>query len=208
MTDYQKETKEVQAEDAILDDAEVNAGGDEAKPTYEQLLLTLQDAQAKADEHWNQLLFTKAEMENTRRRIEREADNARKYALEKFVNELLPVKDGLDLGFAAAGEPGADLAQVREGLALTMNMMGIALEKFGVKEINPQGEKFNPERHQAMSMQIVPNAAPNTVVAVYQKGYTLNDRLVRPAMVVVAGPGSGVQAGTEPPATSPFDEMA
>lgn len=208
MTDQNKETTNVQAEDAILEDAEVNARENESKPTYEQLQLTLQDAQAKADEHWNQLLLTKAEMENTRRRVEREADNARKYALEKFVNELLPIKDSLDLGFAAAGEPGADLAKVREGLALTMNMMGSALEKFGVKEINPQGEKFNPERHQAMSMQVVPNAAPNTVVAVYQKGYALNDRLVRPAMVVVAGPGSGTQAGTEPPAASQLDEMA
>lgn len=208
MTDQNKETTNVQAEDAILEDAEAKAGEVENKPTYEQLHLTLQDAQAKADEHWNQLLLVKAEMENTRRRVEREADNARKYALEKFVNELLPVKDSLDLGFAAAGEPGADLAKVREGLALTMNMMGSALEKFGVKEINPQGEKFNPERHQAMSMQVVPNAAPNTVVAVYQKGYALNDRLVRPAMVVVAGPGSGTQAGTEPPAASQLDEMA
>jgi molecular chaperone GrpE len=208
MTDKQKETTEVQAEDSILEDAETNTGEAQAKPSYEQLLLTVQDAQAKADEHWNQLLLTRAEMENTRRRVEREADNARKYALEKFVNELLPVKDSLDLGFAAAGEPGADLAKVREGLALTMSMMGSALEKFGVKEINAQGEKFNPERHQAMSMQVVPTAAPNTVVAVYQKGYALNDRLVRPAMVVVAGPGSGTQAGTEPPATSPFDEMA
>lgn len=209
MTDQQKETMEVQAEETIQETAGNKAADAETKPTYEQLLLTLQDAQAKADEHWNQLLRTKAEMENTRRRVERDVENAHKYALEKFVNELLPVKDSLELGLTAASDQGADLDKVREGLALTGKMMASALEKFGVKEINPQGEKFNPDWHQAMSMQVVPDAAPNTVVAVYQKGYALNERLVRPAMVVVAAPGSGSQGGAEPPASSSkVDELA
>ena len=155
--------------------------------SHEQLLLTLQDAKAKADQHWNQLLLARAELENNRRRNEREVENAHKYALEKFVRELLPVKDSLELGLAAALGEGTELEKLREGMALTLKMLASAMEKFGVSEVDPKGEKFNPERHQAMAMQQSDTAEPNTVMTVYQKGYLLNDRLIRPAMVVVAG---------------------
>jgi molecular chaperone GrpE len=154
--------------------------------SHEQLLLTLQDAKDKADQHWNQLLLARAEAENSRRRSERDVENAHKYALEKFVRELLPVKDSLELGLAATGE-GAEFEKLREGMELTLKMLGAALEKFGVAEVNPKGERFNPERHQAMAMQDSPAAEPNTVLTVYQKGYLLNERLIRPAMVVVSG---------------------
>ena len=154
--------------------------------SHEQLLLTLQDAQAKADQYWNQLLLARAEMENSRRRSERDVESAHKYALEKFVRELLPVKDSLELGLAAATGEGAELDKLREGMELTLKMLGAALEKFGVKEVNPKGEKFNPERHQAMAMQESAASEPNTVLTVYQKGYLLNERLIRPAMVVVS----------------------
>ena len=154
--------------------------------SHEQLLLTLQDAKAKADQHWNQLLLARAELENNRRRNEREVENAHKYALEKFVRELLPVKDSLELGMAAALGEGTELEKLREGMELTLKMLAGAMEKFGVSEVDPKGEKFNPERHQAMAVQETPKAEPNTVLTVYQKGYLLNDRLIRPAMVVVS----------------------
>jgi molecular chaperone GrpE len=154
--------------------------------SHEQLMLTLQDAQAKADQHWNQLLLARAELDNTRRRSERDVENAHKYALEKFVRELLPVKDSLELGLAAALGEGSELEKLREGMELTLKMLSAAMEKFGVSEVDPKGAKFDPERHQAMAMQESPTAEPNTVMTVYQKGYLLNDRLIRPAMVVVA----------------------
>jgi molecular chaperone GrpE len=154
--------------------------------SHEQLLLTLQDAKAKADQHWNQLLLARAELDNNRRRNERDVENAHKFALEKFVRELLPVKDSLELGLAAAAGEGTELEKLREGMELTLKMLAAAMEKFGVSEVDPAGEKFNPERHQAMAMQESPTAEANTVLTVYQKGYLLNDRLIRPAMVVVS----------------------
>jgi len=162
--------------------------GDEAEEelSHEQLLLTLQDARAKADQHWNQLLLARAELDNTRRRNERDVENAHKFALEKFVRELLPVKDSLELGLAAAAGETPEFEKLREGMDLTLKMLAAAMEKFGVSEVDPQGEKFDPERHQAMAMQESPTAEPNTVLTVYQKGYLLNDRLIRPAMVVVS----------------------
>jgi molecular chaperone GrpE len=159
-------------------------GGEEL--SHEQLLLTLQDAKAKADQHWNQLLLARAELDNTRRRNERELENAHKFALEKFVRELLPVKDSLELGLAAAAGETPELEKLREGMELTLKMLATAMEKFGVSEVDPQGEKFDPERHQAMAMQESTTAEPNSVLTVYQKGYLLNERLIRPAMVVVA----------------------
>ena len=173
---------------------QADAQRQEGKPageelSHEQLLLTLEDAQAKADQYWNQLLLARAEVENSRRRSERDVESAHKFALEKFVRELLPVKDSLELGLAAAGE-GAEFEKLREGMELTLKMLGAALEKFGVAEVNPKGQRFNPELHQAMAMQESPAAEPNTVLTVYQKGYLLNDRLIRPAMVVVSGPGA------------------
>lgn len=154
--------------------------------SHEQLLLTLEDVKAKADQYWNQLLLARAETENSRRRSERDVESAHKYALEKFVRELLPVKDSLELGMAAAVGEGVAFDKLREGMELTLKMLGAALEKFGVEEVDPKGEKFNPERHQAMAMQESLTAEPNTVLTVYQKGYVLNERLIRPAMVVVS----------------------
>lgn len=177
--------------------AEANSG---EQLSHEQLMLTLQDAQAKADQHWNQLLLARAELENVRRRAERDIEGAHKYALERFVNELLPVKDSLELGLAAAGE-GGDVIKLREGMELTLKMLSTALEKFGVKTIDPKGERFNPDLHQAMAMQEIRDVEPNVVLTVYQKGYTLNDRLIRPAMVVVSRPIAGS------PTTSSVNEV-
>ncbi len=149
-----------------------------------ELSQALEAARAKAEENWDLALRTKAEMENLRKRTERELENAHKYALEKFAGELLAVRDSLEMGVQAAGD--AEAAQLKEGSELTLKMLTQVMEKFGIQAVDPAGEKFDPELHQAMSMQETADVAPNTVVAVMQKGYTLNDRLLRPAMVMVA----------------------
>jgi molecular chaperone GrpE len=132
------------------------------------------------------LLRMQAELENLRKRSARDVDKARKFALERFVAELLPVKDSMELGIAACDNDGADLTSLREGVELTHKMLGAAIEKFGVTELDPVGEAFNPEFHQAMSMHESDGLEPGRVVMVVQKGYTLNERLVRPAMVIVS----------------------
>lgn len=178
------------------DEAPKGDEGRGAGTSTEELQLTLQDAQAKADEYWNQLLRAKAEITNLQRRAERDLENAHKFGLEKLVRELLPVVDSLELGLSAAQEDNADPEKLREGMELTLKMLSSATGKFGVKPVDPaRGEKFNPELHQAMSVQETPDVGPNTVVTVYQKGYTLNDRLIRPAMVVVSGSGGGEPGG-------------
>jgi len=146
----------------------------------------LQAALAKAQENWDKAMRAAAEQENIRRRAERDLENAHKYALERFMQELLPIKDSLEMGIQAATGVDTDVAKLREGSELTLKMLTTALEKFGVKEIDPLGHPFDPEHHQAMAMLESPEHAPNTVVSVMQKGYKLNDRLVRPAMVAVS----------------------
>ena len=167
----------------------VNTDASQEAPSHEELTLLLEDARAKADEHWDQVLRTNAELENLRRRARQDVENAHKYALEKFARELLPVKDSLEMGLAAAdseSDPAEAVKQLREGTELTLKMLSAAMEKAGITEIDPVGEAFDPDLHQAMSMQESEEYAPNTVMAVMQKGYRLHDRLIRPAMVVVS----------------------
>ena len=167
--------------------ATANTSADQVTLTpAEELAERLQAAEQKAADNWDQLLRTRAEMENLRRRTQRDLENAHKYALEKFVTELLPVKDSLEMGLDAAKQDNAAIEKLCEGTELTLNMLVNALGKFNVVEINPRGEKFNPEQHQAMAMQPSADMEPNTVMVVMQKGYMLNDRLMRPAMVMVS----------------------
>ena len=154
--------------------------------TEQELQQQLEAAEAKAAESIDQLLRTKADMENLRRRTQRDLENAHKFALEKFAQELLSVKDSLELGLQAASQEGADVEKLREGTELTSNMLSNVFEKFNLVEINPINEPFDAELHQAMTMQENADLEPNTVMAVMQKGYMLNDRLIRPAMVVVS----------------------
>ncbi|NOZ36518.1 MAG: nucleotide exchange factor GrpE [Gammaproteobacteria bacterium] len=154
---------------------------------------SLQQAEANLVEAQDQILRLKAEMENLRRRSAREVENAHKYALERFVQELLPVIDSLEMGRDAAMGEGATLEKLQEGTDLTLKMLLSTIEKFGIKAVHPQGEAFDPELHQAMSMQESAEHAPNTVMNVMQKGYLLNDRLVRPAMVVVSRAGEDAE---------------
>ncbi len=188
MADKQSESTE-QKEDTINETETQEAAVTEpeaAGDAHAELTALLEDARAKADDHWNQLLRTRADMENLRRRAERDVENAHKYALERFVQELLPIRDSMELGLAAVSGDVPELAKFREGSELTLKMLDAALEKFGVQELNPVGEKFDPERHQAMSMQESADLEPNTVMAVVQKGFMLNERLIRPAMVIVS----------------------
>jgi len=156
---------------------------DEATPA--ELAEQLAAAEAKANDHWERLLLMQADMENQRKRAQKDVSNAKKFALEGVVNELLPVRDSLEMGIQAAQDD-AGVEQIIEGSELTLKMLTQAFEKYNIVEINPVDEKFNPEFHQAMSMQKIDGKEPNTVASVLQKGYTLNDRLIRPALVMVA----------------------
>jgi molecular chaperone GrpE len=143
----------------------------------------LAEAQAKADENWERYLRALAEVENVRKRAGRDVENAHKFALERFAKELLGVKDTLEMGLAVEG---ASVESLLEGSNATLKMLASTLERFGIVEVDPAGEPFDPEFHEAISMQPAKDAEPGSVVAVVQKGYTLNGRLLRPAMVIVA----------------------
>lgn len=157
--------------------------------TVEELTAELEAARAKADENWDLLLRARAETENLRRRQAAELEKAHKYALDGFVRELLQVRDSLELGHDAAQEADADIGKLREGTELTLKLLSDVMAKFGVESVEPLSQPFNPELHQAMTMQPRSDVPPNTVVAVLQKGYTLNGRLVRPALVMVSSAG-------------------
>ncbi|MFP4138008.1 MAG: nucleotide exchange factor GrpE [Halomonas sp.] len=157
-------------------------GGD--NPEVEVLAAKVEELEQSLAEAKDQAMRTAAEAQNVRRRAEQEAEKARKFALEKFVKELLPVVDSLEKALEAMGEEASEAH--REGVAMTLKMQLDVLGKFGVEVVEPAGEPFDPQYHEAMAM--VPNAElePNTVMEVIQKGYLLNGRLVRPAMVVVS----------------------
>ena len=174
------------ADSADSSAADATSAASNADRSPEELQLLLEDARAKADEHWEMVIRARAESDNLKKRHSRELENAHKYAIDKFVNELLPVRDSMELGLSAASEETADIAKLVEGTELTLKLLSDVMAKFGIEEINPEGEPFNPEYHQAMAMQPTNDVEPNTVITVVQKGYTLNDRLVRPAMVMVS----------------------
>lgn len=168
--------------------AEAQSEGEPTESTAEQdvekMLADLADAK-------DQVLRTQAEMQNLRRRLERDVENAHKYALEKFVGELLPVVDNLERAIQAIDDTNDEFKAVGEGIELTLKSFHDVLGRFKVDAVDPKGEPFDPELHQAMSMLELQEVQPNTVVDVFQKGYTLNGRLVRPAMVVVAKAAAG-----------------
>ncbi len=171
-------------DEAKLEDAHKNEEKLESpEKNADSLEAQLEQAQAKASENWDQFIRTKAEMDNLRRRNVKDLENAHKFGIEKFVNELLPVVDSMVLGLTVED---ASAESLREGMELTMNMLGKMLEKLGIEEIDPLNEKFDAARHQAMTMQPSDEVEPNTVLAVMQKGYSLNERLIRPAMVIVS----------------------
>ncbi|MEX0384623.1 nucleotide exchange factor GrpE [Spiribacter pallidus] len=152
----------------------------------ETLRNALSEAEARAEENWNQFLRARAEMENQRRRAEKDVASARQQSLEKLAGELLAVKDSLEMGVQAARSESADVEKLAEGSELTLRMFEQALDKFNIEAVSPQGERFDPAVHEAMAAQESSEAEPNTVLSVVQKGYRLGERLLRPAMVIVA----------------------
>lgn len=172
--------------------AETQAGP-AAAPDAEAEIMALREQLAAAEDR---ALRVQAEAQNMIRRAERDVENARKFALERFVGALLPVIDNLERAQAAMGDPTEATRPLLEGVQLTHRSFIDVMQKFDVVAVDPVGESFNPDLHQAMSMVEAPDAAPNSVVAVMQKGYTLNGRLVRPAMVVVAKAASASHVDT------------
>lgn len=169
----------------------INEGTDEQQAVIAELQAALDKAEATVVEQRDSVLRAKAEMENARRRADGEVEKARKFALERFAGELLPVADNLERALQMADANNEALKPMMEGVDITLKSFVSTIEKFGLKVINPQGEAFNPELHQAMSMQESTEVAPNTVMAVMQKGYEINGRLLRPAMVMVSRAAEG-----------------
>jgi molecular chaperone GrpE len=161
------------------DQLPVDDAGTAASPDQQ-----LADLKTLADENWDKYLRAVAELDNVRKRAQRDIDNARKFALERFAGELLAVRDSLELGLTAAEN--ADVAALREGSEATLKLLTSAMQQFGIAEIDPLGEPFDPQVHEAMTVQPSAEAEPGSVLTVFQKGYSLNGRLLRPARVVVA----------------------
>ena len=154
--------------------------------SIESLKQQLEVAQIKAQESFDGLLRSKAEAENVRRRAKIDIENAHKYGSEKFARELLNVLDGLERGLEVTEGDSEQVKSIREGMELTYKMFLDVFDKFGIKMINPAGEPFNPNQHEALTMQESADVAPNTVLTVVQRGFTIYDRVLRPARVVVA----------------------
>jgi molecular chaperone GrpE len=151
----------------------------------------LLDAQARAQEHWNSYLRAVAETENVRKRALRDVESASRYAIERFAGDLLEARDSLELGLAVG--PGADPARLFEGMEATLRLVDRAFVKAGLQVVDPAGQPFNPELHEAIATQPTAAHPPGTVLTVVQKGYVLNGRLLRPARVLVS-------RETDPPA--------
>ncbi len=186
----------VTAEGGVADSKEIPR--EEAKgPPLEQ---QLQEALAAAKENLDKFLRAKAETENIRRRAQIDVADAHKYAIERFAGELLAVRDSLELAKTVDLKDSKVVEQVLEGLDLTLKLMDAAFQKFALTVIDPQGQKFDPEKHQAMTLMETDTVPPNHVVKVVQKGYLLNNRLLRPAMVIVAK-AKAQGAGEQPTAS-------
>ena len=151
----------------------------EVMPSLEEML---REAERKAQEHYDAWMYAKAEGENIRRRAADDVIKAQKFAVERFSNEMLAVKDSLEAGLAVTTE---NVESFKSGMELTLKQLASVFEKFNIAEINPLGEKLDPHKHQAIGM-VDSDQPANTVVSVMQKGYTLNDRVLRPALVMVA----------------------
>jgi molecular chaperone GrpE len=151
----------------------------------ERLQQELQASEERAKNHWEQYLRALADVDNVRKRAAKDLESTRQFAVEKFAQDLMAVKDSLELGIASAGK--SDAASLLEGQSATLRLLAKAFEKAQIEEINPEGAAFNPELHEAMMMQ-PSDAPPDMVLSVIQKGYQVNGRLLRPARVIVSAP--------------------
>ena len=167
-------------EQAVTDEVNEQVENADVEPEVSEL----EQAQVKADENWERYLRTAAELENVRKRAARDVENAHRFALERFSKELLAVRDSLEMGLAAVDR--ANVESLIEGSEATLKILGSTMQQFGIEVVDPGGEPFDPEFHEAISMQPSDDVEPGSVVTVVQKGYSLNGRLLRPAMVIVA----------------------
>ncbi len=184
--DQEAPESQVETEIEAADEEPPHTEVGEHEYTIEELKQELEETRQKAHDNWDKVVRTQAEMENLKRRTQKDLEDAHKFALTRFGKELLPVFDSLVLGLQAATGDSEDVKKFREGSELTIKQFEALFAKFNIVAIEPMGQPFNAEQHQAMLMQVVEGAEPNTVVNVFQKGYMLNGRLLRPAMVVVA----------------------
>jgi molecular chaperone GrpE len=161
----------------------VNAS--EAVDEVSQLRETLETLRGEIDRYRDEALRARADVDNARKRAQRDVEAAHKFGLERLVEALVPVKDSLDLGLEAA-KSATDIKSLQEGMALTQQMFQGALDKLGVTVVDPEGARFDPALHQAMMMEAHPTAPPGSILRVLQRGYCLHERLIRPAMVIVA----------------------
>lgn len=176
-------TKHAVDKDEVVEPSTPPAPDTVAEP-FEELKAALLQAEEKAAQSWDGYVRATAELENLRKRSERDLENAHKYALERFLRELLPVKDSLEAGTTAAED---SIGNLREGLGMTLKLLATVLERFGVSGIDPvKGADFDPELHDAMTLQPSTEVKPGTILQTVQKGYQLGDRLLRPARVIVA----------------------
>lgn len=185
MTDEQ--TLDEQASDLQADEHKAETG---SVDTAEQRIAELEDQLASAQEN---ALRAAAEMQNIRRRAEQDIEKAHKFALEKFATDLLAVLDSLERGIEVSDPTDESIRPMREGMELTYKLFLDTLKRFKVERLDPQGEPFNPEQHQAMAMEESAEAEPNSVLKVFQCGYSMSGRLLRPAMVVVSKAPSAEQ---------------
>lgn len=189
MAEEKATPENAQETEEVLQDAEAAQEQVEVLPEeapVEELKAELESALAAAAASKESELRAQAEMQNIRRRAERDVENAHKFALEKMAGELLTVVDNLERALQAAGAADESSKALREGVEMTLDGFVKTLGKFKIEQIDPEGTPFDPQQHQAMSMIENPDVEPNTVVAVLQKGYSLNGRLIRPAMVMVS----------------------
>ncbi|MGC9239556.1 MAG: nucleotide exchange factor GrpE [Acidithiobacillus sp.] len=177
-------------QDEDKEKANAGEGVEDANPAEET------NWREQAEQYRNDYLRALADMENLRKRLERQMDDARNYAVERFARELLPVVDSLELALSTPVAGGEGVAQLRQGLENTLSLFFQALAKAGVAPVEADAARFDPHRHQAIAM-VEAEGEPNRILAVHQKGYVIHDRLLRPAMVTVAKAASG-EPGRDP----------
>jgi len=198
-TEQEKPELQVDEENQQQEHTEVG----EHEYTIDELKLELAEAKRQAHENWDKAVRAQAESENLKRRTQKDLEDAHKFALTGFAKELLPVLDSLVLGLQAATGDSEEVQKFREGSELTLKQLESAFARFKIEPIEPLGQPFSAELHQAVAVHPDPSVEPNTVINVFQKGYALNGRLLRPAMVVVA------KAAEQPAVNSPgIDEQA
>lgn len=186
MTHEEKPVEAQEADDALVGDAQEPVDELSEAATEQDLVAELDAVREEAQVNKDRYLRAEAEMANLRRRVERDIENAHKFGQEKLVREVLDVVDNLERTLAAVESQTAEVKPLMEGVEMTLKHLLDTLVKFNITVINPEGEPFDPQHHQAMSMLENPDMEPNTVMAVMQKGYALHGRLVRPAMVMVS----------------------